>query len=180
MLVKPEQKLGYADFRFLQLRAVLANACCGYGSICICYNSCFNRHYQKCQGHKREEWIQGREADLLPWTYTQMPLLQNGYTGNHTCVWKTWTTTTLFYGTTKCAWCISTGRECICLLKPKRLEHIVHRGCSPPQIKKQAPCLLIKPTPNTNNSITRRPPRFRSTSLSFLARWAKRKLSYWL
>lgn len=23
----------------------------------------------KCQGHKREEWIQGREADLLPCTY---------------------------------------------------------------------------------------------------------------
>ena len=33
---------------------------------------------------------------------TQMPLLQNGYTVNHRCVWKTWTTTALFYGTTKC------------------------------------------------------------------------------
>ena len=35
----------------------------------IAYNSCRNRHCPKCQGHKREEWIQAREADLLPCTY---------------------------------------------------------------------------------------------------------------
>ncbi len=35
----------------------------------ISYNSCRNRHCPKCQGHKREEWIQKRQADLLPCTY---------------------------------------------------------------------------------------------------------------
>lgn len=35
----------------------------------ISYNSCRNRHCPKCQGHKREEWISKREADLLPCTY---------------------------------------------------------------------------------------------------------------
>jgi len=29
------------------------------------YNSCRNRHCPKCQGHKREEWINQREKDLL-------------------------------------------------------------------------------------------------------------------
>jgi hypothetical protein len=35
----------------------------------ISYNSCRNRHCPKCQGHKREEWIQKRTADLLPVPY---------------------------------------------------------------------------------------------------------------
>ena len=70
--------------------------------------------------------------------------------------------------------------ERMCLLKPKPLQPAVHNGCSPPQIKKQPLCLLEKDIPNTDNSITSWPPRFRSTALSFLARWAKRKLSYWL
>ena len=70
--------------------------------------------------------------------------------------------------------------ERICLSKLKLLQHTVHNGCSPPRIKKQALCLLVKSTPNTDNSITSRPPRFRSTALSFLARWAKRKFSYCL
>ena len=43
--------------------------CDGCGNITISYNSCRNRHCPKCQGHKREEWIQKREADLLPCTY---------------------------------------------------------------------------------------------------------------
>jgi len=45
------------------------DACDGCGNISISYNSCRNRHCPKCQGHKREEWIQKREADLLPCTY---------------------------------------------------------------------------------------------------------------
>ena len=45
-------------------------------------------------------------------------------------------------------------------------------------IKKQALCLLANPTIKTDNSITSRHRRLRSTALSFLARWAKRKLSY--
>lgn len=45
------------------------DACDECGNISISYNSCRNRHCPKCQGHKREQWIQNREADLLPCTY---------------------------------------------------------------------------------------------------------------
>jgi len=45
------------------------DGCDTCGSLHISYNSCRNRHCPKCQGHKREEWIQHREADLLPCTY---------------------------------------------------------------------------------------------------------------
>src|ERR1044072_1909151 len=45
------------------------DACDGCGNISISYNSCRNRHCPKCQGHKREEWIQDRQAELLPCTY---------------------------------------------------------------------------------------------------------------
>lgn len=31
----------------------------------ISYNSCRNRHCPKCQGHKREEWIEKRESELI-------------------------------------------------------------------------------------------------------------------
>ncbi|AXE17369.1 hypothetical protein DR864_06305 [Runella rosea] len=36
------------------------------GNISISYNFCLIRHCPKCQGHKREEWIQARGGDLLP------------------------------------------------------------------------------------------------------------------
>ena len=45
------------------------DACSECGTVHISYNSCRNRHCPRCQGHKREEWIQKREADLLPCTY---------------------------------------------------------------------------------------------------------------
>lgn len=45
------------------------DVCTECGVIHISYNSCRNRHCPKCQGHKREEWIQKREQDLLPCTY---------------------------------------------------------------------------------------------------------------
>lgn len=45
------------------------DACSECGNVRISYNSCRNRHCPKCQGHKREEWIQQRQADLLPCTY---------------------------------------------------------------------------------------------------------------
>lgn len=45
------------------------DVCDACGNISISYNSCRNRHCPKCQGHKREQWIQCREADLLPCTY---------------------------------------------------------------------------------------------------------------
>ena len=39
------------------------------GKIHLSYNSCRNRHCPKCQGHKREEWIQARQNELLPVPY---------------------------------------------------------------------------------------------------------------
>lgn len=35
----------------------------------LSYNSCRNRHCPKCQGHKREQWIQAREKELLDTPY---------------------------------------------------------------------------------------------------------------
>ena len=45
------------------------DACDACGNISVSYNSCRNRHCPKCQGHKREQWIQAREQDLLPCSY---------------------------------------------------------------------------------------------------------------
>lgn len=45
------------------------DVCDDCGNISVSYNSCRNRHCPKCQGHKREEWIQKREQELLPCTY---------------------------------------------------------------------------------------------------------------
>ena len=45
------------------------DACDSCGNITISYNSCRNRHCPKCQSEKREEWIQAREAELLPVPY---------------------------------------------------------------------------------------------------------------
>ena len=45
------------------------DACDDCGNVSISYNSCRNRHCPKCQGHKRVEWVQKREQDLLPCSY---------------------------------------------------------------------------------------------------------------
>jgi hypothetical protein len=45
------------------------DACSDCGIILLSYNSCRNRHCPKCQGHKREAWIQARRQDLLPVPY---------------------------------------------------------------------------------------------------------------
>ena len=45
------------------------DACTNCGTIRISYNSCRNRHCPKCQGSKREDWIQKRESELLPVPY---------------------------------------------------------------------------------------------------------------
>lgn len=37
----------------------------GCNKLHLSYNSCRNRHCPKCQGHKREEWIQKRQDELL-------------------------------------------------------------------------------------------------------------------
>lgn len=45
------------------------DACTDCGTMHISYNSCRNRHCPKCQGHKRAQWIQRREQELLPVAY---------------------------------------------------------------------------------------------------------------
>lgn len=45
------------------------DACTTCGNVRQSYNSCRNRHCPKCQGNKREAWIQSREEELLPVPY---------------------------------------------------------------------------------------------------------------
>ena len=45
------------------------DACDCCGNISISYNSCRNRHCPKCQGNKRDQWIQARTTELLPVPY---------------------------------------------------------------------------------------------------------------
>ncbi|WP_370627164.1 IS91 family transposase [Pontibacter sp. HSC-14F20] len=45
------------------------DACSDCGQVRVSYNSCRNRHCPKCQGRKREQWIQARQAELLPVPY---------------------------------------------------------------------------------------------------------------
>ena len=45
------------------------DGCSSCGLLRISYNSCRNRHCPKCQGKQREQWIQAREAELLPVPY---------------------------------------------------------------------------------------------------------------
>lgn len=45
------------------------DGCTSCGHLRISYNSCRNRHCPKCQGRQREQWIQAREAELLPVPY---------------------------------------------------------------------------------------------------------------
>jgi Putative transposase/Transposase zinc-binding domain len=45
------------------------DACDACGNISISYNSCRNRHCPKCQGHKREQWIEKTGQALLPVPY---------------------------------------------------------------------------------------------------------------
>lgn len=78
-LGKGIEQLGLNSHQLRTLRAIEicrtpalgghVDACDSCGHISISYNSCRNRHCPKCQGHKREEWIQKREQDLLPCTY---------------------------------------------------------------------------------------------------------------
>jgi hypothetical protein len=44
-------------------------ACDDCGATRIAYNSCRNRHCPKCQGAAREQWLAGRQAELLPVPY---------------------------------------------------------------------------------------------------------------
>lgn len=70
------------------------DACDSCGNLSISYNSCRNRHCPQCQGHKKEEWIQKREQDLLPCSYYHLvftlPEELNGLAiANPTLIYKT-------------------------------------------------------------------------------------------
>ena len=43
------------------------NAACGH--TLVAFNSCRNRHCPKCQGSAAREWLEAREAELLPVPY---------------------------------------------------------------------------------------------------------------
>jgi hypothetical protein len=45
------------------------DGCTSCGHLRISYNSCRNRHCPKCQGNKREAWIQARQEELMPVAY---------------------------------------------------------------------------------------------------------------
>jgi len=44
-------------------------ACSSCGQVRCAYNSCRNRHCPKCQGQGRADWLEARQADLLPVPY---------------------------------------------------------------------------------------------------------------
>lgn len=46
-----------------------AEACDTCGAVRISYNSCRNRHCPKCGGLKKQEWMEARQAELLPVHY---------------------------------------------------------------------------------------------------------------
>jgi len=45
------------------------DACSDCGTLRVSYNSCRNRHCPKCQGNRREKWIEARNSELLPVPY---------------------------------------------------------------------------------------------------------------
>ena len=45
------------------------DGCTACGHLRISYNSCRNRHCPTCQGSDREQWIEARQAELLPVAY---------------------------------------------------------------------------------------------------------------
>src|SRR6202035_5889963 len=48
--------------------------CGDCGLVRHAYNSCRNRHCPKCQGLARAEWLEARQADLLPVPYYHVVL----------------------------------------------------------------------------------------------------------
>lgn len=69
------ERLSFTSWHYRTLIAIKkcrTNALGGHIDQCTCckkihisYNSCRNRHCPTCQGHKREQWIQARESELL-------------------------------------------------------------------------------------------------------------------
>src|SRR6476619_5540393 len=46
--------------------------CGDCGLVRCAYNSCRNRHCPKCQGLARAEWLEARQAELLPVPYSHV------------------------------------------------------------------------------------------------------------
>jgi len=82
VLARSWEKVTSSDLNSWQVRTLRAikdcrtvalgghvDACDSCGHIQISYNSCRNRHCPKCQGHKRVQWIEARETELLPVPY---------------------------------------------------------------------------------------------------------------
>jgi len=73
------ESLGFNSWQVRTLRSIKdcrtvalgghVDACNGCGHVQISYNSCRNRHCPKCQGHKRVQWIEARETELLSVPY---------------------------------------------------------------------------------------------------------------
>jgi len=71
----------------------------------LSYNSCRNRHCPKCQGHKREEWIRAREAELLNVPYFHVVFTLPSEL-NRMCLYSPKTIYGLLFGT---AWQVIKG-----------------------------------------------------------------------
>jgi Putative transposase/Transposase zinc-binding domain len=79
LLGKEVEELGLNVHALKTLRAIQlcrtaalgghVDKCTDCSAVHISYNSCRNRHCPKCQGHRRVQWIQKREAELLPTVY---------------------------------------------------------------------------------------------------------------
>jgi hypothetical protein len=79
LLGKEVEKIGLNPWQLRTLSAIRrcrtaalgghVDACDACGTVHISYNSCRNRHCPKCQGHKREAWMQARRTELLPVPY---------------------------------------------------------------------------------------------------------------
>ena len=82
ILQKPGDRIETIGLNSYQLRTLSALRSCrtaalgGHIDVCsecgkfrVSYNSCRNRHCPKCQGNKREAWIEARNSELLPVPY---------------------------------------------------------------------------------------------------------------
>ena len=78
------------------------DGCSSCGLLRISYNSCRNRHCPKCQGKQREEWIQARDAELLPVPYFHVVFTLPD-TLNQLCMHKPAVLYNLLF---KTAWCV--------------------------------------------------------------------------
>ena len=70
-VLRPEQRRALRDIAECRTAALGGHVeeCDRCGHRQIAYNSCRNRHCPKCQGTAAAQWVEAREADLLPVEY---------------------------------------------------------------------------------------------------------------